>query len=415
MMAASRPVKLIVAMSLATHIGFGGSRVLSTLFALNMGASPLMIGVVVSLYALLPFFLAVSAGQIVDRLGMRLPLAFGALMVVIGLLIPWFFPTLVAICVSASVLGVGFLSWQVAAQTMTGSLSGPENRAGNFALLGMGFSLAGLLGPLVSGFSIDLIGYRSTYLVLAVLPAVSLIAVWWFPGWIPQRRASSRRGPKTSSLDLWRVPSLKRTFIAGGIIATAWDLFNFFLPVYARSIGHSATAIGLIMAAFAGATFAVRLVVARLAARHGESAVLVGSIFLTAVGYAMFPFVQSAWALAAIAFVLGLGCGCAQPITMTLIYNLSPRGRAGEGTGIRVMINQLTHVTIPLAFGALASVTGYLPVFIGCAMMLFGGGEFYRRSAARAGPSATASSVPPKDPPKDPPNEPPKHPPVNPP
>lgn len=380
----SRPLKLIVLMSLLTHIGFGGSRVLSSLFALNLEASPLMIGVVVSLYALLPFFLAVWAGQMVDRLGMRLPLVFGALMIVIGLLIPWFFPNVIAICVSASVLGVGFMAWQVAAQTMTGSLSGQESRARNFAFLGMGFSLSGLLGPLITGFSIDLISYRTTYLVLASMPLISLVAVWWFPGWIPQRRASAKRGgPKTSSLDLWRIPALKRTFFAGGVIATAWDLFNFFLPVYARSIGHSASAIGAIMATFASATFVVRLVAAKAAAKYGEGPVLTGAIFTTGIAYALLPFFSGGLALALIAFVLGLGCGCAQPLSMTLIYNLSPKGRAGEGTGIRVMINQLTHVTIPLAFGALASVTGYIPVFLGCAAMLFGGGEFFRRSSKR--------------------------------
>ena len=376
-----RPLKLIVLMSVLTHVGFGGSRVLSSLFALDLDASPLMIGVVVSLYALLPFFLAVWAGQVVDRVGMRLPLVFGAVMVLGGLLIPWFFPNVLGICVSASVLGVGFMAWQVAAQTMTGSLSGPESRAQNFALLGMGFSLSGLLGPLVTGFSIDLIGYRASYLVLASMPLVALVAVWWFPGWIPQRRASAKRGgPKTSSLDLWRIPALKRTFFAGGVIATAWDLFNFFLPVYARSIGHSASAIGVIMATFASATFVVRLVAAKLATRYGEGPVLAGAIFTTGIAYALLPFFTGGLSLAIIAFVLGLGCGCAQPLSMTLIYNLSPKGRAGEGTGIRVMINQLTHVTIPLAFGALASVTGYIPVFLGCAAMLFGGGEFYRRS-----------------------------------
>ncbi len=388
----SRPLKLIVLMSVLTHVGFGGSRVLSSLFALNLQASPLMIGVVVSLYALLPLFLAVRAGQMVDRLGMRLPLVFGAVMVLAGLLIPWFFPNVVAICVSASVLGVGFMAWQVAAQTMTGSLGGPESRARNFALLGMGFSLSGLLGPLIAGFSIDLIGYRATYLVLAALPLIALVAVWWFPGWIPQRRAAAAHGgPKTSSLDLWRIPALKRTFFAGGVIATAWDLFNFFLPVYARSIGHSASAIGAIMATFASATFVVRLVAAKLATKHGEGPVLAWAIFTTGIGYALLPFFTGGLPLAIIAFMLGLGCGCAQPLSMTLIYNLSPKGRAGEGTGIRVMINQLTHVTIPLAFGALASATGYIPVFLGCAAMLFGGGEFYRRSSKR-------DPVPPKSP-----------------
>jgi MFS family permease len=289
------------------------------------------------------------------------------------------------------------MAWQVAAQTMTGSLGGPESRARNFALLGMGFSLSGLLGPLIAGFSIDLIGYRETYLVLAALPLIALVAVWWFPGWIPQRRAAAAHGgPKTSSLDLWRIPALKRTFFAGGVIATAWDLFNFFLPVYARSIGHSASAIGAIMATFASATFVVRLVAAKLAAKYGEGPVLAWAIFTTGIAYALLPLFTGGLTLALIAFMLGLGCGCAQPLSMTLIYNLSPKGRAGEGTGIRVMINQLTHVTIPLAFGAMASVTGYIPVFLGCAAMLFGGGEFYRRSLNN-GP------VPP-DPPGPPPS-----------
>ncbi|MFN9943701.1 MAG: MFS transporter [bacterium] len=137
------------------------------------------------------------------------------------------------------------------------------------------------------------------------------------------------------------------------------------------------------MAVFAAATFVVRIVTAQLARRHGEPAVLVGAIFCAAAGYAAFPLANGAVALAAISFVIGLGCGCGQPITMTLIYNLSPKGRAAEGTGIRVMINQLTHVVIPITFGAMASAAGYVAVFAGCAAMLFGGGECCRRSAAR--------------------------------
>ncbi len=383
MTAVPRPLLLIITMSLATHIGFGGSRVLASLFALHLGASALLIGIVVALYALLPLFLAVRAGQLIDRVGLRAPLVFGGIMIVAGLLVPFAFPNLVAVCVSATMLGVGFMAWQVAAQTMTGTLSTSETRAGNFALLGMGFSASGLIGPVIAGVSIDLLGYRIAYAVLAVFPLVALVAVWGFPRWIPRRRLAESRGERRSSSDLWRIPALRDIFIAGGILATAWDLFNFLLPVYARSLGLSASAIGVIMAVFAAATFVVRIVTAQLARRHGEPAVLVGAIFCAAAGYAAFPLANGAVALAAISFVIGLGCGCGQPITMTLIYNLSPKGRAAEGTGIRVMINQLTHVVIPITFGAMASAAGYVAVFAGCAAMLFGGGEFFRRSAAR--------------------------------
>lgn len=399
MTAVPRPLLLIIAMSLATHIGFGGSRVLASLFALHLGASALTIGVVVALYALLPLFLAVRAGQLIDRVGLRPPLVFGGIMIVSGLLVPFAFPNLIAVSVSATMLGVGFMAWQVAAQTMTGALSTSETRAGNFALLGMGFSASGLIGPIIAGVSIDLLGYRIAYAVLAVLPLVALVAVWAFPRWIPRRRQAEARGERRSSADLWRIPALRDIFIAGGILATAWDLFNFLLPVYARSMGLSASAIGVIMAVFAAATFLVRIVTARLARRYGEPSVLAGAIFCAAAGYAAFPFASGAVALAAISFVIGLGCGCGQPITMTLIYTLSPKGRAAEGTGIRVMINQLTHVVIPVTFGAVASAAGYVAVFAGCAAMLFGGGEFFRRSSAARRRREQVASPPPSSPP----------------
>ena len=39
--------------------------------------------------------------------------------------------------------------------------------------------------------------------------------------------------------------------IASGIVSAAWDVYQFLMPIYGRSLGLSATAIGLIMTGFA--------------------------------------------------------------------------------------------------------------------------------------------------------------------
>jgi MFS family permease len=88
----------------------------------------------------------------------------------------------------------------------------------------------------------------------------------------------------------------------------------------------------------------------------------------------MFPLFSSAYALAAVALVIGLGIGCAQPVTLTLIYSRAPAGRSGEALGMRMTLNQMTHIAVPIVFGSLGTAFGLVPVFLGNALILAGGG-----------------------------------------
>jgi len=76
--------------------------------------------------------------------------------------------------------------------------------------------------------------------------------------------------------------------------------------------------------------------------------------------------------------VLGLGMGCAQPVTLMLIFNRAPEGRSGEALGLRVTINQITHIAVPIVFGTIGSVFGVAPVFLANALILAGGGLLNR-------------------------------------
>ncbi|MCW5606208.1 MAG: MFS transporter, partial [Burkholderiales bacterium] len=70
-------IYLIVLMCALNHSGFGGSRVVVALYALELGASQFTIGVLMALYALLPMLLAVYVGKLADRVGARLPMMIG--------------------------------------------------------------------------------------------------------------------------------------------------------------------------------------------------------------------------------------------------------------------------------------------------------------------------------------------------
>lgn len=375
-------IYLIVMMCTLTHAGFGGSRVVVALYALDLGASQFTIGVLMALYALCPMLFAVSIGKLADRVGPRLPMTLGTVGVALALLLPPMFPGMVTLYLSALLLGTSFHFFFVTVTGIAGGIGGVENRSRNYALVSLGFSAAGFVGPMAAGFSIDYLGHLPTFLVLATFTVIPILFLLFRAGFLPKAVKHEGDSAKNSALDLWRIPKLRNTFIASGIISSAWDLFQFYMPVYGHSIGLSASAIGMVLGAFALATFVIRIVLPRLVQRSSEAEILTYSIFVAAGAFALFPFFHAAYALAAIAFLLGLGVGCGQPMSMSLIYTLSPLGRVAESAGLRVTVNNFAHLVIPLAFGSIGMAFGFYPVFISNSAMLVAGGLLMRRNRA---------------------------------
>ena len=373
-------IHLLVLMCVLSHSGFGGSRVVLSLYALDQGATQLTIGILMALYAVCPLFLAVFVGRFADRVGPRVPMLIGIGGVVLGLLLPPIFPGVATLYLSALMLGSTFHFFFITVQGITGGIGGAENRSRNFALIGMGFSAAGFIGPFLAGLTIDHFGHLEAFLMLAAFPVPALLLLLFKPGFLPRARKHAGGAQHGSSLELLHVRSLRNTFIASGILSAAWDLFQFYFPVYGHSLGLSASAIGAVLGVFALATFTVRVVIPALAKRYAEAAMLTGAIFVAAFAFALFPFFSNAYVLGAIAFLLGLGVGCGQPVSMSLIYALAPPGRAAECAGLRVTANNVMHLLIPLLFGSVGTAFGYIPVFLSNSSLLVAAGVILRRA-----------------------------------
>jgi MFS family permease len=178
-----------------------------------------------------------------------------------------------------------------------------------------------------------------------------------------------------------------------GVTLTGVELFTFYFPVYGRSIGLSASVIGLVMASYAVAAFIVRMAMNRATRTLGEIGVLTASLLMAGVTFLLVPLVSQALLLAVVAFLLGIGLGCAQPLTIILTYNHAPKGRSGEALGMRLTVNKLTQILVPLVFGAMGSAFGLIPVFWANGVFLFAGGLVSlaeRKVSVKAGSAAIA-------------------------
>lgn len=365
------------------HVAFVGSRMTSALFALELGASPFEVGVVMALFAALPMLLSLLAGRLIDRSGPRRPLlaAFAAL--ACGGALPFLFPRIEVLYLTSTILGLGFMFVHIGMNSVIGAHGKPQDRPLNFSWLALSFSISGSLGPLIAGFAIDGLGHPAAFALLTLFPFAALLLLWLRRQPLPRPLRPHAAG-QHRVVDLLRVPGLRRTFLVSGMMAMGWDLYAFLMPLYSARIGLNAVTIGFIMATFAVATLVVRLAMPVLIRRVRQWRIITASLVIAGASYLLFPLVQSAPLLMAISFVLGIGLGCAQPVIMSLLYEAAPEGRQGEAVGIRTTMINASQTFIPLGSGALSLALGMAPVFWLLAAGLLGAGWFARRQAAKA-------------------------------
>ena len=349
--------------TILNHTAYVGSRVAVSLYAIHLHATPLTVGTLMSLYGLLPMLLSVSAGRLSDRVKPRVPLLVGSVLVVVGTLLPFLAPGLAPLHVAATLIGLGFMLFQVTVQNSIGFIGARERRPANFSLFALGFSVSAFLGPLFAGLAIDWIGYAFTFIFLALLPVATIIALAANKLVLPGPPSHGKRDEKRRVVDLFAHSDVRRVLIITALQATSWELFTFMMPVYGTGIGLSPSVIGVIMGAFAVATFLIRLALPYLARRVTAWRLLNLALLLTGLCYVLFPLVTHVALLMALAFVLGIGLGSAQPMVMALLHDAAPEGRTGEAVGVRQMVITTGQTVMPLLFGALGSALGVRIVF----------------------------------------------------
>jgi MFS family permease len=377
-----RALFALILLGIANHSVLAGSRVAVSLDALALGSTPFTVGVLMALYAVLPMVLAVPAGRYCDRVGTRRPMLVGCVLITGGASLPFLLRGLPALYASATLLGVGFMVFQVAAQNATGELGGGE-RARSFSLLALGYSVSGFLGPLAAGFTIDHFGFGAAFALFALLPLLPLAVLALAKLGLPGPHPAAAPPARGAMLELLRHPTLRRVFAINALLAVAWDLHTVFVPIYGARIGLSASEIGIVLSSFAAATFVVRFAMPSLARHVREEQVLTAALLVAGAVYLLFPFARSVSLLLPLSFCLGLGLGSAQPMVMSLLHAHSPPGRMGEAAGIRMALVQSMAVAVPLVFGALGTSVGIGPVFWSVGAGLAASGALSHRRKAR--------------------------------
>lgn len=390
----NRELARIILAQVFLHACMAGTRLAAPLLALREGYSPLAVGVLLALFALMQIFLALPSGRYADRHGLKRPVGFAVMAAALGAGAAVAFPVFPVLCLAALLTGGATGSAVIAIQRHVGrAASGGLQLRQVFSWLSIGPAISNFIGPFSAGLLIDHVGavpgatsgYRAAFLLMAVLPLLS----WWLLRHVPELNDTTppADGPRPRTLDLLREASFRRLMGVNWLLSSCWDVHTFVVPLLGHDRGLPASVIGTILGAFAIAAAAVRMLLPLLASRLREWAVLVGAMLVTALLFSVYPLTNSAFSMGVCSVLLGVTLGMVQPMVMSLLHQITPEARHGEALGLRMMAINASSVAMPILFGTAGVVIGVAGIFwtVGAAVGLGARSAWHLRSGQPAG------------------------------
>ncbi len=333
-------------------------------YAEHYGASPAVVGLLVSLYAFCQLIAGPMLGRLSDHMGRRPLLLVSQVGTFIGFLILAYAHALWVIFLSRAIDGItaGNLSL---AQAYISDVTKPEDRAKSFALIGIAFGMGFLIGPGISGF-LSKYSYQYPIFVAAGLSATSIIATYFLlPAVTPA--AVDNATPRKFTLIDWG--NYLRYFREPGLAPLLWQFFAFTFafsmfmtgfPLFAerryewhgqafgpQQVGYVYAFLGLLGVILQGG------MIGRLVKMFGEVNLARAGFLLGVVGLAALGFTHSLPLLLITVAVASSGTGIVRPTVTSMITQKAGRSEQGVILGLTQSLNSISAIAAPALAGFL--------------------------------------------------------------
>jgi len=389
-----RLIAALVVGQLGLHSAMAGIRMAASLQVLREGYGAWTVGVLLALFAAAPVMTAWKAGRLADRLGYH-PMVRGAVVMALAggaaalastfAAGAWHLALLfLAAMLTGTAANVGVLTIQ---HTAGLAARDATERMRVFSWLGVAPPFANVIGPVTVGVMIDSSGFAAGYALMMAMPLVTWLAARQVP-----RRAAAPVAEAPASHTAWsllKAPGMRRLLTVNWLLSMSWDVHAFAVPLLGHERGFNASTVGLILGTFTLAVTGVRLVIPLLAHRLREVTVMRAAMLGTALVFAAYPWAPNAWAMGALAVLLGISLGSVQPMIMTLLHQVTPPGRHGEALALRSIAMNATSTVMPLIFGASGALVGTAALFWAVGGAVLAGSRMPRKLAGR-GPGGGA-------------------------
>lgn len=362
----------IFAIQVTEVLGFSLILPFLPFYAEEFGASPLVIGLLLTTFSLFQFISAPIMGKLSDHYGRKPLLAISQFSTFIGFLVLGFANSLWMIFLSRIIdglLGSNF----IIAQAYLSDVSSKKDRSKVFGLSSAAFGVGFLIGPAIGG-TLSKISYSLPAFIAA---GMSLITIF-LTTFVLKETVKKKKDIKIRIKDI--LPNnFKKYFTNPALSRKLWIFFTYILnhSIYVsafalfaeRQLGFDAAAVGYVLAYIGLNSIIIRMVLLpRLIDKFGENKLQyigIVSIILSMLGMV---FVKQIWYFLVLISMYAFGSGVSRPVIMGGISKLVSPKEQGAILGVTASIASMSQIIGPIIGGAL--INYFFPGSLGLAAAL---------------------------------------------
>ncbi|MFL6414815.1 MAG: MFS transporter [Bryobacteraceae bacterium] len=387
------PIFLIVVVDV---LGFTIILPLLPFYSERLGATPAIVGALVSTYAACQLISGPLLGQISDRLGRKPILMVSQVGTLIGFFLFAFARSLPILFLARAIDGATAGNLTIA-QAYISDVTRPEDRAKSFAIIGIAFGFGFLVGPAISGFLAQF-GYQAPIFAACGLSFTSIVCTSLFlPNREQTQAISAALGgdhtPSERRLSLFSWGEYARFFKQKNLarLLAEWLFFSFSFATFISGFalfaerrytwhGHAVGVkeVGYLFAlsGFIGIIMQGGLV-GRLVKWLGERRMVQIGFLSAAIGYAAIGLTHTLWQLIWVMSLTSIGGAALRPALTSLITQKAGRQEQGLIIGLTQSLMSIAQITAPVIAGILIEHR-YLTVWAMWAGILSGLALFFQ-------------------------------------
>ncbi|MBQ2260183.1 MAG: TCR/Tet family MFS transporter [Loktanella sp.] len=309
-------------------------------------------GVLATIYAAMQFIFGPTLGSLSDRYGRRPVL-------IISLVIMAFDYVLMALAHTIWLLIIGRIIGGITAATQSTSaaymadISRPEEKAGNFGLIGAAFGVGFVVGPLIGGLLAEY-GTRAPFWAAAGLAAANAIFGYFvLPETVTDRIRRPFQWRRANPLGAFRnigaLPGLKPLLLITFVYTVAFFVYPGVWSYFgAERFGWGPGMIGLSLGVFGiGIAVVQGLLLRPIIKRLGERRTVILGLAIDVGAFIALGFVTNGWIALALTPLTALG-SIAAPALQGIMSRTAADNQQGELQGTVTSINAVATILAPL-------------------------------------------------------------------
>lgn len=361
---------VLVASMFISMMGMGIVSPFLPIYANTLGASSLQVGLVQAAFNITGIGTLLFIGRLSDRFGRKSFLSGGLTILAISSIGLMYSNDIVHLIIWRLVQGLGASAHLPIAQAYLGDIT-PEGNEGKWMGYFNAVLFAGMgAGPLIGGVITDAFSIKTTFLVMAVLNVLGLIATLIFLKEMPRKTAAREHASFFAPLKSRILQGVFSYRMTTGIGTSSLMAF---LPLFADlKIGLSASLIGILLAARTPVSI-LQSYTGRLADKWNRRTMVICGGAVSVVAVALLPLAGGFWLLliAYLAVTLGQAFGI-PPANAYVVHEGRTYGMSASMTMFMLAMHAGNGIG-PIVLGSIADGLGLESAFYTAAICMAAG------------------------------------------